>query len=105
MIHETEKGILLSVRVQPNAKKAGFSGIWNGTHIRISLSEPAVDGRANDALIEFLSDVFSVKKKQIIIQSGLTSRQKVVLLSVSDVSDRKEIVEKWQKLKLSMENP
>lgn len=71
---------LIKIRVSPNAKRNGFEGIWNQTHIKLALRAPAVDGKANTAVINFLSDIFHVKKSQIEIVSGLTNRCKVIRL-------------------------
>ena len=59
-----DNGLTLSVRVQPGAKRSSFDGVWNDTHIKIALQAPAVDGKANDALIDFLSENLKIKKKE-----------------------------------------
>ncbi len=74
--------ILLKIRVSPNAKRNGFEGVWNDTHIKLALRAPAVDGKANEAVIDFLSDYFHLKKSQIQIVSGHTSRCKTIRLDV-----------------------
>lgn len=71
---------LLKIRVSPNAKRNRFEGIWNGTHLKLALRAPAVDGKANEAVIEFLSDFFHTKKSSIQIISGQTNRCKTILL-------------------------
>ena len=94
-----ENGIYLSLRVQPNARRDGFAGLWNDTHIKIALSAPAVDGKANDALIDFLADSLGFKKKNIFIVTGQTSRCKIILIEMNDEKERTEQV-KWLKQKL-----
>ena len=74
----TEKGLSLNVRVQPNAKKSAFAGLWNDTHLKITLKAPAVDGKANEALIDFLSDFLDLKKNSIFIMTGQNSRCKII---------------------------
>ena len=74
---------LIKVRVSPNAKRNGFEGIWNETHIKLALRAPAVDGKANEAVIDFLSDFFHLKKSQIEIVSGQTNRCKTIRLNVT----------------------
>lgn len=103
IISVKENGITLSVRVQPGAKRSAFDGVWNGSHIKIALQAPAVDGKANEALIDFLSENLKVRKKQIFIVTGQTARCKVVLIEVNDTKERIEL-EKWLKQKLLMEN-
>ena len=82
MFYQVQKNkLILSVRVSPNAHRAGIEGIWNDTHLKIALTAPPVDGKANECLIEFLSDYFSIRKSAITIQSGQTGRQKRLLLT------------------------
>ena len=95
LISKDEKGIYLSVKVVPGAKRNALDGVWNGTHVKIALQAPAVDGKANDALIDFLSKTLDVKKKNIFIVTGEKSRCKVIL--IEQVSER---MEEWLKQKL-----
>ena len=74
------------VRVQPNARRSCWVGMWNGTYYKIALRAPAVDGKANEALIEFLSDVLDVPKSHISIVSGEMSRcKKIEIAGVSSL--------------------
>ena len=98
-----EKGVYLSIRVQPGAKWSAFDGIWNDSHLKIALQAPAVDGKANEALIDFLSEKLKIKKKNIFIVTGQTSRCKVILIEVKEINERTEL-EKWLKQKLLTEN-
>lgn len=68
----------LQIRVLPNAKRSGWAGVWNGTHYKIALQAPAVDGKANEALIAFLSDSLHLPKRAFSIVLGQTNRLKVV---------------------------
>ena len=68
----------LQIRVIPNAKHTGWAGMWNGTHYKIALRAPAVDGKANEALIEFLSETFKLPKRAFTIISGETNRCKII---------------------------
>jgi len=61
-----------TIKVIPNAKRNAFK---DG---KVYLTAPAVEGKANQALVEFLAEHFNVKKRQIRIIRGLKSRQKVV---------------------------
>ena len=72
------KKVILQIRLTPGAKRAGWQGMWNGTHWRVAVRERAIDNKANKALIEFLSDETGVSQKNITITHGLTSRQKIV---------------------------
>ncbi len=97
LFNETEKGLLLSFRITPNAKKNAFGGLWNGMALRVFLNAPAVDGKANEALVDFLSDIWHIKKKNIVIISGQTARNKVLLITEQEKYE-------WLKQKLLTEN-
>ena len=70
-------GVTLSVRIQPRASKNEAVRLENGG-LKIRLTAPPVDGAANEALVKFLADRFSVAKSQVEIVSGHTSRDKIV---------------------------
>ncbi|MEK9131129.1 MAG: DUF167 domain-containing protein [Patescibacteria group bacterium] len=69
--------MLLTVYVTPNAKKNEIKWLDEDT-VKIKLTAPAVDGKANKALIIFLSDALDVPKSKIEIVRGLTARMKQV---------------------------
>ena len=71
--------MILDVHVQPGAKRSEFAG-QHGERIKIRLAAPAVDNKANEALIEFLAQHYSVPRRNIRIASGLKSRRKRVLI-------------------------
>lgn len=66
-----------SVRVKPNSKKGPLVESANGELI-IYLRERPVDGAANQALVKILAEYFHVTKSQIVIESGATSRRKII---------------------------
>ena len=69
--------MILDLHVQPGAARSEFAG-RHGDRIKLRLAARAVDGKANAALIAFLSDHFKVPKRSVRILSGLKSRQKRV---------------------------
>jgi uncharacterized protein (TIGR00251 family) len=69
--------VILDLHVQPGASRSEFAG-RHGERIKVRLAAPAVDGKANDALIEFLAAHYGVKRRDVRILSGLKSRQKRV---------------------------
>ncbi len=69
-------GYMLSVRVMPNARHNGIEGIWNETFVKIALSAPAVDGKANEALISLIADRLHIRKSAVSLISGIKSREK-----------------------------
>lgn len=75
--------LTLSLHVQPNAQKSGFAGLHGGA-LKIKVSAPAVDNKANAVLIEFLSESLGVPKSTIAIRHGMTGRRKVVEIAGSE---------------------
>ena len=65
--------------MQPGAKRSEFAG-QHGDRIKVRLAAPAAEGKANEALIEFLADYYRVPKRNVRITSGLKSRQKRVVI-------------------------
>lgn len=65
--------------MQPGAARSEFAG-KHGERIKVRLAARAVDGRANEALIEFLAGHFNVAKRDVRIVAGLKSRQKRVVI-------------------------
>lgn len=68
--------------MQPGAKKSEVSGMHDG-HIKIKVNSPPVDGKANDALILFLSDFLNIPKSTIKIIFGEKSRIKKISIATS----------------------
>ena len=77
-ITDAKGGAAFAIRVVPKSSKTEIAGIMDDGALKIRLTAPAVDGKANQALIEFLADLFDVKRDQIEIVVGLTSREKLV---------------------------
>lgn len=73
-------GVIVALHIQPGAKKTEVVGV-HGDALKIRLAAPPVDGKANSALIEFLSDLFAIPKARVTLVSGQTSRAKRVALS------------------------
>ena len=67
--------LLLAIRLQPRAAKNEWIGP-HGDSIKIRLNAPPVDGKANQALIQFIANVFDVPKNQVELLSGHTGRDK-----------------------------
>lgn len=81
MLVQKGNEVYLNIRVAPNAKRSGIEGVWQNNALKIALRAPAVDGKANEALICFLADLLGLKKRAIKIVRGETAREKTVALS------------------------
>lgn len=71
--------LVLDLHVQPGAKRTEFAG-EHGGRIKVRLAAPPVDGKANRALVEFLAAHYGVARSSVTIESGLSSRQKTVVI-------------------------
>lgn len=74
------KGLVLELRITPNASKNQILGYYGEKQIKVAIKCPPVDGKANEALVIFLAEIFSVSKKNVELISGETSRTKKVLI-------------------------
>ncbi len=76
-LREAGGAVTFAVKVVPRASKNQIVGI-EGDAVKVRLTAPPVEGKANDALIEFLADRLGVRRAQIEIVTGHASRRKVV---------------------------
>lgn len=74
-IEDRAGGVVFSVRVQPRASKNEVAGEIGGA-LKIRLQAPAVENRANEALVEFLAHLLKTHKSAVRILSGDRSRTK-----------------------------
>jgi len=91
-IHESANGVTFAVKVHPHAKKNAITGEL-GDALKLALTAPPVDGRANQACIEFFANLLDVPRSSVTIASGETSRRKVIRvvgLSADAVRERLE---------------
>lgn len=75
----------LALKVIPNAPRDEIAG-WLGDALKVKVHAPALDGRANDALLEFLADQLGVPRRNVTLLRGDKSRQKVVRLDGLDLA-------------------
>jgi uncharacterized protein (TIGR00251 family) len=83
MLRATKDGVTLAVRAQPGAKNSAIIGIYGegaSAQLKIAVNAPPIEGRANEALIAFMAETFSLPKSAIELTSGASSRSKVFLL-------------------------
>ena len=73
------EGCVLPVRAQPGARKAGILGEQNGA-LKVAVTAPPEDGRANQALVEALREALGLKRSQVELIGGQTSRDKRFLI-------------------------
>lgn len=91
--HNGKNGVAIAIRVIPRAKRNEIVEILNDGTIKIRLTAPPVEGKANQALLEFLADVFNVAKSKIEIVAGEKGRKKLVSILDMDAETAQKIIE------------
>ena len=79
MLREIKDGIILTVKILPNASKNAIIKTDENS-IKVKITAQPIDGKANKALIEFLSKQFKVPKSYFEILKGETSKEKSILI-------------------------
>lgn len=79
-IREGDGIVTFPVKVHPRAKTDGITGEL-GDAFKLSLTAPPLEGRANEACIEFFAKLLKVPRSSITIASGAASRNKVVRIA------------------------
>ena len=89
-IRDTASGATFSVKVHPRAKKDGIAGTV-GDALKLALTAPPVEGKANEACVRFFAEFLRVPRSSVTIAAGETSRNKVVRvygLTAAQVEER-----------------
>lgn len=89
-IRDTSSGASFAIKVHPRAKKDAIAGEV-GDALKVSLTAPPVEGKANEACIRFFADLLRVPRSSVTIAAGESSRNKVIRvhgLSAVQVEER-----------------
>lgn len=98
MLRAVDDGVTLAVRAQPGAKKTAIVGLYGegaAAQLKIAVHAPPLEGRANAALIEFLSQAFSVPRGAVELVSGASARGKVFHLRGVQLARAEAVLSKW----------
>ena len=76
--------ITLTLHVQPGAKRSEIAGL-HGEALKLRLAAPPVEGRANEALLKLIAELFGVPLRQVELRQGGQSRHKVVAVTGSKI--------------------
>jgi uncharacterized protein len=90
VIQESPAGATFAVKVHPRAKKNAVTGEV-GNALKVAVTAPPVDGKANQACIDFFAKLLKLPRSSVTIASGQTSRNKVIRvagLSAEEVGRR-----------------
>ncbi len=77
---KTENTMTITIKVEPRSSRSGVAGPY-GNGLKVKLTSPPVEGRANRELIEVLAKTYGIAKKDVEIISGRNSKNKVVRLT------------------------
>jgi uncharacterized protein len=89
-VQGTASGVTFAVRVHPRAKKNAITGTV-GDALKVSLTAPPTDGKANQACIDFFAKLLNVPRSSVTIAAGQSSRNKVIRvagLSAEEITKR-----------------
>ena len=76
-VRDTATGATFQVKVHPRARKSAITGVI-GDALKLALTSPPLEGRANEACIAFLAEFLKVTRSSVTIAAGETSRRKLV---------------------------
>jgi uncharacterized protein (TIGR00251 family) len=81
-----QPGCTLELKVIPNAPRDEIAG-WLGAVLKVKIHAPALEGRANDALLDFLAGELGVHRRDVTLLRGDKSRQKIVRVAGLDPAE------------------
>ena len=88
-IQQASSGVTFAVKVHPRAKRNAITGELGGA-LKLALTAPPIDGRANEACIEFFANLLNLPRSSITIASGETSRRKIVRIAGLSVDELRQ---------------
>ncbi len=90
-LQQVDSAVLLNLYIQPRASSNRFSGIHD-RELKLTLTAPPVEGKANKALITFLSRFFQVSKSSISLIRGEQSRHKTCRIDGLNAAEAGELI-------------
>lgn len=76
---DTDKGLILRLKIVPNSSKNGF--IWENEGLKVKITAQPIENKANKALVEFISKTLKVAKTNIQIIKGELNKEKTLLIA------------------------
>jgi len=93
-LHDGKKGAALAVRVTPRASKNEIVEVRNDGTVKVHLTAPPVEGKANEALLKYLSAILEVPISHLEVVAGATGRDKLIsVLEMDSATLHKKILE------------
>lgn len=91
-IRELTSGVQISIRAQPGARREGVCGVHAG-RLKVAIAAPPDKGKANEAIIRVMASALGLKRSQLAITSGQTSRDKTLQVEGTAVADVRRRIE------------
>lgn len=88
---ETQQGVIIRIKASPKASKNEIVG-WEGDELKVRIAAVPDKGKANDALLKFLSKYLGVSRSDLSLLSGETNRHKRVLITGRTVADLDSLI-------------
>ncbi len=92
-LRATEDGVVLSVRVQPGAGRTEVVG-RQGEALKLRVAAPPTENRANDAVVDLVAREFNLKRADVAVTAGASSRDKQLKLRGLEVRDAERVVDR-----------
>jgi uncharacterized protein (TIGR00251 family) len=76
-VSQTEDGLVLRLYIQPKASRDSIVGL-HGDELKVAITAPPIDGKANAHLVKYLAKLFRVAKSQVLVEKGELGRHKQI---------------------------
>ena len=90
MLKQTPEGILVNIKIIPNSSRNDI--ILEDEFVKVKITALPIEGKANKALIEFLSKKFKLPKTSIEIVKGETNKEKTLFFKTTDIEKQNLII-------------
>ncbi len=94
-LHDGQRGAALTVRVTPRARRTEVAGILEDGTLRIRVTAPPLEGRANTALVDYLAEVLGIRKSRIEIVAGEKGLDKIVSITGMAAQEVQRRLQAW----------
>ncbi len=94
-LHDGKSGAALTVRVTPRARKTEVAEIMDDGTLRIRVTAPPVEGKANAALIDFLAEALHIRKNRIEIVAGDKGLDKIISITEMSAGEVQKRLQRW----------
>lgn len=91
-IQEGPNSVSFAIKVHPKARRDGISGMV-GDSIKLDITAPPIEGRANDACIRFFSKLLKVPRSSVTIAAGTSNRNKVIRITGVTAAEVSEVIQ------------